>query len=130
MLIAERQEPIDGASAISAKLKTEDYRLSRPSLHDRNLAIMQEKLHKAEAAAARAEKVRSDESQREARVASLEIELQAWRESASDLGCDSHEGLAGKLAELQNEFLLVSKRFGSSEAERRELTGKHAKIIS
>ena len=85
---------------------------------------MQEKVHRAEAAAERAEKVQSNESELEAKIASLEIELQAWLASASDLGVHTHEALAGKLAEAQNEYLLVSERLGSSEAEAQRLSGK------
>ena len=85
---------------------------------------MQEKLHRAEAAAARAEKLHSNESELEARIATLEIELQAWAASASNLGVDSHEGLAGKLAEAQNEYLLVSERLGDGQAEAQRLSSE------
>lgn len=99
-------------------------KLTVPCLHLRSLAIMQEKLHRAEALAAKAENTHSNERELEARIASLEIELQAWTASASELGVDGHEGLAGKLTEVQNEYLLISEKLGDSEAEARRLSGK------
>ena len=85
---------------------------------------MQEKLHRAEAAAARAEERHSNESQLEARIASMESELKAWQTSAAYLGVDSCEKLAEKVAAVQGSYLDALEKLGNSEAEARKSHGE------
>lgn len=85
---------------------------------------MQEKLHQAEARAARAEGLHSQEAQLRDRVSELELRLQSWESAAADLGLENPGDVSDKLREMQAECLALTEKLGDSTASAHRLQGK------